>query len=179
MASHTDHTPTTSRPGLWARFETGPILALATLLLLSATAVMLVEGFSRAFFDRSFFWAEESVRFLMIWAFFLSLGAAGRRGHHIRTDMLPAAAGARARRVMNLIAVLAGVAFCSLLVVGSWPQLARYYTLGMVSESSLELPKWIVFIVMPTGALLLLGYYLSGLLKILRNEDPFDPEADS
>lgn len=166
------------RRGAWARFENGPLLSIATLLLVASTGVMLLEGFSRALFDRSFFWAEESVRYLMIWAFFLALGAAGRRGYHIRTDMLPASVGVAARRAMNVAAMLAGVAFCGLLVWASWPQLHRYYTMGVVSESSLNLPEWAVFAVMPLGAALWLVYYLGGLLRAARNEDPFIPDPE-
>ncbi len=162
----------------WARFENGPMLSLATLLLVASTIVMLLEGCSRAFFDRSFFWAEESVRYLMIWAFFLALGAAGRRGHHIRTDMLPASVARPARRVMDTIAVVAGIVFCAMLLWASWPQLYRYYTMGMVSESSLDLPEWAVFAVMPVGAALWLIYYLGGLLRIARGEDFFAADAE-
>ena len=168
------HRPRTA----WARFENGPLLSLATLMLVASTVVMLVEGCSRAFFDRSFFWAEESVRYLMIWAFFLALGSAGRRGHHIRTDMLPASVRAPARRVMDAIAVLAGIVFWGLLVWASWPQLHRYYTMGVVSESSLNLPEWAVFAVMPVGAALWLVYYVGSMLRVARHEDPFAADAE-
>jgi TRAP-type C4-dicarboxylate transport system permease small subunit len=75
-------------------------------MLVVSTVVMLVEGFSRAAFSTSFFWAEELVRILMVAAFFVSLGATGRRGHHIRTDMLVAMVGPRARKAMDLFAAL-------------------------------------------------------------------------
>ena len=176
------HAP--SRIGVWSRFENGPLLSLATLMLVASTVVMLMEGFNRALFDTSFFWAEELVRFLMIWAFFLALGATGRRGSHIRTDMLTLAVSARVRKMMDLFSVLAGIAFCVLLAWASWPQLYRYYTLGMMSESSLDVPLWAVFCIMPVGALLYLFYYIGALGRVLRNEqayeDPFssDPAAE-
>lgn len=158
------------------------MLSIATVLMLASTAIMLMEGFSRSAFDTSYFWAEESVRFLMIWAYFLSLGAAGRRGHHIRTDMLPLAvngiAGGLLKRGMDFLATVAGLGFAGLLGWASWPQLHRYYTMGMVSESSLELPEWIVFLVMPIGALLFFVYYLGGIVRVLRGEDPFTPQLD-
>ncbi len=31
----------------------------------------------------------------------------------------------------------------------------RYYTMGMVSESNLDIPQWIIFLAMPIGAALL------------------------
>ncbi|MEO8279589.1 MAG: TRAP transporter small permease [Ideonella sp.] len=159
--------------GWWDRFESGPVLGLASLLFIGSTLVMLSEGLNRSLRDVSFFWAEESVRFLMIWAFFLTLGVAGRRGLHIRTEMLVSAASPWLRRAMNLIAVLAGLTFAAVLFGASLPQLMRYYTMGMMSESSLDIPQWVVFCAMPLGAALWFGYYLRCLLVWWREGDPF------
>src|SRR5690606_41382044 len=63
------------------------VLALATILALSATASMILEGFSRYVLDVSYFWADESVRFLVVWAFFLTLGIAGFRHCLIRAGV--------------------------------------------------------------------------------------------
>jgi len=163
----------TPRRGWWDRFESGPVLNLAALLFLASTLVMLSEGINRSFRDVSFFWAEELVRYLMIWAFFLTLGVAGRRGHHIRTEMLVDAMPPAIRRGMHFASVFAGMAFSVVLFASSIPQLLRYYTMGMVSESNLDIPQWIVFLAMPLGAALLGGYYLRSFVVLLRRGDPF------
>jgi TRAP-type C4-dicarboxylate transport system permease small subunit len=161
------------RRSRWDRFESGPVLSIASLLFIASTGVMLSEGINRSMRDISFFWAEESVRFLMIWAFFLTLGAAGRHGLHIRTEMLVDAMGPRVRRLMHLGAVVAGLAFTATLFGASFPQLVRYYTMGMMSESNLDIPQWVVFCAMPLGAALWFGYYLRCLVSWIRGEDPF------
>lgn len=161
------------RRSLWDRFESGPVLAIASLLFLASTGVMLSEGINRSTRDISFFWAEEAVRFLMIWAFFLTLGAAGRHGLHIRTEMLVDAMGPRVRRAMHFGAVLAGLIFGAALFGASFPQLVRYYTMGMMSESNLDIPQWVVFCAMPLGAALWFGYYLRCLVSWFKGEDPF------
>jgi TRAP-type C4-dicarboxylate transport system permease small subunit len=153
------------------------VLALASALFLASALVMLFEGLSRSLAGTSFFWAEESVRFLMVWAFFLTLGVAGRRGLHIRTEMLVDAMPPRVRRAMHLAAVVAGLLFGAALFVASIPQLLRYYSMGMMSESSLDLPQWVVFLAMPLGAALWFGYYAQALLHWLRGDDPFAPDA--
>lgn len=159
--------------GWWDRFEAGPVLGVASLLFIGSTLVMLSEGLNRSLRDVSFFWAEELVRYLMLWAFFLTLGIAGRRGLHIRTEMLVNAVSPRMRRAMNLLAVLAGLLFAAVLFGASLPQLVRYYTMGMMSESSLDVPQWVVFAGMPLGAALWFGYYLRCLLFWWRDGDPF------
>ena len=165
--------PSPVKRSVWDRFESGPVLAIATVLFVGSTGVMLWEGFNRSARDISYFWAEEAVRFLMIWAFFLTLGAAGRHGLHIRTEMLVDAMGPRARRLMHLGAVIAGIAFAIALFGASIPQLMRYYTMGMMSESNLDIPQWIVFCAMPLGAALWLGYSLRCLVSWLRGQEPF------
>lgn len=150
---------------------------IATCLFLLSIVVMLFEGLSRAVLDLSWFWAEESVRYLMVWAFFLTLGVTGRAGHHIRTELLVDHLGPRLRKACHLIASLVGVAFCSLLFYASLPQVHRYYTMGMMTESNLDLPVWLLFLIMPLGALLYLAYYIGCVVRAWRGEDPFtNPE---
>ena len=158
---------------LWQRFESGPLLSYATVLFLVATAIMLVEGFSRSLLSESYFWAEEAVRYLMVWAFFLTLGATGTAGHHIRTELLVERMPAGVRKVMHVLASLVGIGFSVALFLASLPQVQRYYTMGMVTESNLDMPLWLVFLAMPLGAVLLCAYYLRALAQALRGKDPY------
>ena len=169
----------TRRGSLWGRFECGLLLSLATLLAVGATLIMLVEAFSRGFLDHSYFWAEESVRYLMIWAFFLAIGAAGRKGMHIRTEMLVDALPPWGRWACNVLASLAGVVFSVVLFLASIPQVERYYTMGMMTESTLDLPMWALFLAMPIGAALLGIYYAGCVVRAFRGCNPFDPLPES
>lgn len=164
--------------GLWVRFELGPLLSFSTILLLVGTTIMMVEGFSRTFFSTSHFWSEEAVRYLMIWAFFLTLGAAGSSGHHIRTDLILHYIPARLHGVMHFLAALIGAAFGMIMLWASWPQLQRYYTMGMMTESNLDLPMWVLFLAMPLGALLLTIYYLRCMYQVICGNNPFASESD-
>ena len=166
------------RLSLWGRLERGPLVGGATLLLLAATLIMLWEAGARAFFSHSYFWAEELVRFMIIWAFFLTLGAAGRGGYHIRTDLVTQMLSARLRIVCGVLAALIGLAFAVILFWGSLPQIRRYYTMGMLSESNLELPMWAVYMAMPIGAILYAIYYFGLLRSALSGRDPFSDDED-
>lgn len=166
-------TRSASRKGLWARFESNILLNVATMMFVGSCLVMLFEGGSRAFFDSSAFWAEESVRYLMVWAFFLTLGVSGRAGHHIRTDLLVERLGPRLQRCANIFSSVAGIGFCVLLFCAAIPQLMRYHSMGMMTESNLDLPLWLLFMVMPIGAVLLSTYYIRCLVKAIRGENPF------
>ena len=153
------------------------VLAVATIMALGATSIMVLEGFSRYVLNISYFWAEESVRFLMVWAFFLTLGVAGFRQYHIRTELLVQRLPAAAQRAAWLLSCAAGMLFAFILAYSSIPQVHRFYTMGMVSESSLELPMWLLFLAMPVGGVALFCYYACAAWHAWRWGDPFAPEA--
>lgn len=152
------------------------ILAVGTVLALGATGIMILEGFSRYVLNVSYFWAEESVRFLMVWAFFLTLGVAGFRHYHIRTELLVQRLPRGLQRTVWLLSCVAGMLFAFILAYSSIPQVQRFYSMGMVSESSLELPMWLLFLAMPVGGVALFLYYACAAWYAWRWGDPFAPE---
>jgi len=142
-------------------------------MFLMATSIMLLEAFSRAFLNHSFFWAEEAVRYLFVWAFFLNIGVAGSKGYHIRTGMLVDKFNKPWKAAINSLVCLTGIGFGGILFYAALPQVRRFYTLGMMTESNLDLPLWLLFSVVPAGAVLLILYYVGLLWITLRGGNPF------
>lgn len=161
----------------WQQFEEGPLLGLATILFLSATSLMLVEAFSRGFLNHSYFFAEELVRFLVIWAFFMTIGIAGRRGSHIRSEILIMFLPKRVQIAAQAFTGLSAIAFGLILLVGAWPQLIRFYDTRMMSESTLNAPMWLVFVALPLGAVMMVIWGMSMLKCIRDGRDPFGGDA--
>ncbi|MFA5702209.1 MAG: TRAP transporter small permease [Advenella sp.] len=149
------------------------IWSVATVFLLVSTSIMIVEGLSRFFFNVSYFWAEELVRFLMVWAFFLTLGIAGFRFYHIRTELLVQRLSVGMQKVTWLLASVAGMVFAGILFYSSIFQVMRLYKMGMVSESNLEIPLWIVSLAVPIGGLALFMYYFMVAVYAWKGIDPF------
>ncbi|WP_328514247.1 TRAP transporter small permease [Tepidiphilus baoligensis] len=146
---------------------------MATVMFLASTVIMLNEAFGRALLNTSYFWAEETVRYLMVWAFFLTVGAAGSAGYHIRTELLVERLGKRWRQLCHFLSSAIGLSFSAILFYASFPQIYRYYTMGMMTESNLDIPLWVLFLAMPIGAVLYFIYYFSCLWRTLKGEDPF------
>jgi C4-dicarboxylate transporter DctQ subunit len=153
------------------------VLSIATVASLIALALMIYEGASRYLVDVSYDWVEEVVRYLLVWAFFATLGIAGLRHCHIRTEMLVARMPAPLQRLTWVFACIVGLAYATLLGYSSVAQLQRYWVTRMVSESTLELPMWAIFMALPLGAVMLAVYYLIALRYALRGQDPFTPES--
>jgi TRAP-type C4-dicarboxylate transport system permease small subunit len=152
------------------------VLGIATILTLAATSIMVLEGFSRFFLGVSYFWAEESVRFLLVWAFFLTLGIAGFRQFHIRTELFVQRFSPALQRFSWMLSCVFGMIFAGILGYSSIDQVHRYYTMGMLSESNLEVPMWIVFLAMPIGGIAMFIYYAYAFWYSVRWGDPFVSE---
>lgn len=162
----------------WRFFESKVLLNVSTLMLLLASFIMMFEGLGRAIFNTSHFWSEEAVRYLLVWAFFLTFGVAGSTGHHIRTDLFLARLSKNTRRFCNGLASLFGLVFSGFMFYASVPQITRYYKMGMMTESNLDLPMWIVFLAMPIGSAFLFIYYLRCVLQVIKSKDPFLIDVD-
>ena len=159
--------------GLLALIESRVLWPIATVILLVAVSIMMFEALGRFFFSSSFFWAEEAVRFLVVWSMFLTMAIAGRQNRHIRTEILVSRLPPFFRRLANGIACLTGVAFSGFLLWGSGIQLQQYHWLGMMTESTLDLPMWVIYAVVPIGAALLLAHYVGSLASVVAGHDPF------
>ncbi|MGI6852122.1 TRAP transporter small permease [Mesorhizobium sp. 1B3] len=152
------------------------MLTFATLALLVSLGTMLFESLSRAFFSTSYFWAEEVVRFAVIVTAFLSLAAAGAQGRHIRAEYFVSLLPRRIQIAAWAVAVLAGLVFSCVLAWSGWGQTSHLMRTMMRSESSLELPMWIIAQFIPIGAALLAIFYFNRLVGLMRRpKDPFSP----
>lgn len=134
--------------------------SLASACELSAAATFAVvcllnfaQVFGRYMMGSSLSWAEELMRYSMVWVMMLGGTAAIYRGDHMAVDSL---AGLPAGRNRHLIrSVLFGIAgaFCVLLVWYGWPAaLANAQQSAAASGISMILP----YLAIPIGATLML-----------------------
>ena len=76
-----------------------------------------MQVFSRYLFNYSFVWAEELVRYLMIWMVMIGAARVQALGDHIRIDFFPMLAGPRGRRLMDILFRLCTLIFLLILFV--------------------------------------------------------------
>lgn len=129
----------------------------AVLVALMAAMALLVFAnvVARYVFNRSFVWAEELSRYMMVWVGFLGAGLVLRVGAHIAVevfqDLLPrrAAQVLRAGVVLVLAAALLAMLWLGILYVQfAWGQ----------ETPVLNWNFGLVYVAMPVGALLMLVY---------------------
>ncbi|MDW7556922.1 TRAP transporter small permease [Azospirillum brasilense] len=179
VAPHTQATdalpPGRGLPGWWSFIEDRILLNVATILMMAAIGFMFYEASSRSLLSESHWWAEELVRFLVVWSVLLSLGVGTRHGHYIRMDLLLNMMPHRVRLAFAWLNSLIGLAFSVLLVIAGFQEVAHLQAIGMFTESNLDLPLWTVRLVLPLGGVLYGFAFIGNIILLLRGHDPDPP----
>ena len=157
---------------LFTRFNEGLVWPLATLLLLFTGGVMLMEAGDRTFFNHSYIWSEETIRYSLLWAAFLCFGLAGAHHRHLRSDLLLRVMPKPLQKVCMKIGDLAGLLFCMLLITGAWVQLQQLLANGMTTEALFDIPVWVIFLIIPIAVSIFAMYYLLSLVGALAETVP-------
>ena len=133
------------------RFE-APICIL---LLVIMSVVVVMQVFSRYLFNYSFVWAEELVRYLMIWMVMIGAALVQSKNDHIRIDFFPMMAGPRGRRVMET-----GFRLCTLvfLIILLFKGIKIAYFNRLFESSGLRITMFWPMLALPLGAILM-GIY--------------------
>lgn len=123
-------------------------------LLISASLILFVNIVARYFFNTGFVWAEEFVRYEIVWLVFVGGSVAARKGIHIGVDAILHALPITAQRIVNIAVMVICIAFCIALVVyGS--ELASQTRMFGQRTSAMQVPFWIVQLAIPVGATLM------------------------
>ena len=135
---------------------------ICRLLLMSMSVIVVVPVFSRYLFNYSFVWAEELVRYLMIWMVMIGAARVQAMGEHIRIDFFPMLAGPRGRRLMDIFFRLCTLTFLIILFVKGI-KIAAFNRL--FESSGLRISMLWPTLAIPIGALLIILYTLKGLVQ--------------
>ncbi|WP_075221304.1 TRAP transporter small permease [Acuticoccus yangtzensis] len=160
------------------RLGEGAILSVATLFMAVAMVVMVYEAVGRYVFAVSHWWAEELVRFCVVWSVLIAIGVANRHGHFIRMDLVVNLLGPTGRKLCGWVAVITGLVFCAVLFYASIISVQHLHRIGMRTDSNLDLPLWVVRLSLPIGAALYGLYYIWAAVEVARGRDPFAASAE-
>jgi TRAP-type transport system small permease protein len=138
--------------------ETG----LCTFFLAVMTTVVIVQVFLRYLFDFSFAWAEELVRYVMIWMVMIGAALVQAKNDHIRIDFLPMLAGPRGRRVMETFFRLGILLFAVIILVKG---IKMTYFNRLFESPGLRIQMWVPMLSLPLGAILITLYTSIALVQ--------------
>src|SRR5690606_39279634 len=89
---------------------------LIGVLILTASVILFANVVARYVFNSGFPWAEELVRYQVVWMVFLGASVAARQGIHIGVDILLTLSPPPRARVLDLPILAVSLAFCAFLV---------------------------------------------------------------
>lgn len=155
---------------MWQKFSDGLAKVEAAsvgALILFAAIMLCVQITARALFNLSFSWAEESVRYAIIWMVFLSCGLAFRKDAHISIDVLRQLLPGPARKALEILTTLACAALAGLLVWYGSAMVATLFRFGQVSPA-MEAPMYLFYLAIPVSGVLMLIRLGESLVRVLR-----------
>ena len=131
-------------------------------LLVIMCFIVIAQVFSRYLFNYSFVWAEELVRYLMIWMVMVGAALVQSKNDHIRIDFFPMLAGPRGRRVMEIVFSLCALFFLGIILLKG---IKMAYFNRLFESSGLRISMLWPFLSIPLGALLIGIYTIHTLIK--------------
>jgi C4-dicarboxylate transporter, DctQ subunit len=127
--------------------------------IIFTSLLLFVNVITRYVFMMPIYWAEELVRYLMVWLIFIGASQVTSWGGHIAVDILPRFLSKRGNFILAFAVNLLCIAFCVLLAYYSFEQMLRVKNAHQVSPA-MELPMWLAYAAIPAGTLLMLIRYV-------------------
>ena len=135
---------------------------ISVYLLVLMSFFVLLQVFSRYLFNYSFVWAEELVRYLMIWMVMIGASLVQAKNDHIRIDFFPLLAGPKGRRIMEIFFRLCTLLF---LVIIFTKGIKIAYFNRLFESSGLRISMFWPSLAIPLGALLMGTYTINALVR--------------
>lgn len=131
-------------------------------LLITASAILFTNVVARYLFNAGFVWAEELVRYEIIWMVFIGGSVAVRKGIHIGVEAVVLALPMGGARVLRVAVSLICIAFCLVLMIYG-AQLAEQTQAFGQKTSAMQAPVWVIQLAIPLGAGLMCLRFSQGL----------------
>jgi TRAP-type C4-dicarboxylate transport system permease small subunit len=123
--------------------------AVSVALLTAYACLTLLQVFFRYVLNQPLFWAEEVVRYGLVWSVLLGSALVAHDREHIRIEVLGPLFGGRAQMAIEFLANLLTFVFILILVVAG----VQFVSRTMFQHSaSLGVPMWTVYAAVPIGA---------------------------
>lgn len=132
--------------------------------IIFTSLLLFVNVVLRYVFHHAIYWAEELVRYLMVWLIFVGGSQVIKVEGQIRVDVLVRVLPERVQRVWGVVVDLISLAMLLILTWYAGQQCVRVLSSHQVSPA-LELPMWLVYLAVPAGTALMVLRYIQQLVK--------------
>ena len=145
------------------------------LTLLVATLLLFVNIVLRYFFAANTTWAEEFIRYAMIWIAFIGSSICFRRGIHVGVDLLMNSLGVKGKRVLTIYINILAVLFMGFLVKFGFDLVMFSINTGQITPS-LKIKTFWIYLAIPVGAVLSILHIVVNTIQLLKEKDLVESE---
>lgn len=140
-------------------------LGFSALVLFVALIMIVYSVVMRYGFNAPQVWVDDIVGFALVAIVMLSAASVMRRGEHIGVDLLTNRLGRRGRHVASIWALIAVLVTAAFLIFEGWETVAFSKMLGILTHGYIEIPMYLVQMLLPIGGVLLALAALMGLAR--------------
>lgn len=148
----------------------------ATLLFVAMTLAICTDVLLRYGFNSPIPGVDEISEYLLLWITFLGSAWVLRYGGHVRVDILLQYLSPGWLRACGLISSAMGVATTLVLFVFGVDATWMAYLRGTFKPTAIDVPTWMVVIVIPIGALLLFFRFARMFVEYWTRQRDFSAE---
>lgn len=141
-------------------------MGLSALSVLVSLLLIIYAVIMRYFFNSAPAWVDDTVGFLLVGTVMLAAATTLRQGGHISVDMLTERLNKRAKRWAEVWAMFAVLVVSLILIVNGWRTAMSSRMLGIITEGNVEIPVYLLQLLLPFGGLLMLLVSLEALVRM-------------
>ncbi|SFM26030.1 TRAP transporter small permease [Salibacterium qingdaonense] len=144
--------------------------AVIALLIIIATAVLFFNVVMRFGFDTNASWANELIRYAMIWITFIGMAICFRKGVHVGIDFILHYLSKRATKALQFIVHVLSILFLIFLGYFGMELVLFSMNTGQITPS-LEIAIYWVYLIIPIGCLLSIFHLVTLSIQLLRKKE--------
>lgn len=152
-----------------SRILEAPLELVSGIFLLLILTFVFIEVISRYVFAASHGFMEEFSRWFQVWIAFMMLGVIEKRRRHIAIDILP---GRLSGKYKNALMIVISIMNLIVAIVLGWAGIELTQLLrqtGVLSQTNIPTPMWIIRICVPLGAVFLAFFSIEHLITDIRS----------
>jgi len=141
----------------WKFFDrlTDVMAAFAGVILIFITAAVCYTIGMRYLFTKTTIWIMQTTEYALLWIVFLATTWLLREGGHITTDLIYAHLNKKTKFTLDCIMFVIGGLACAIMVYFGIDYTRECILKGITDVRAVTVPKWVIFIVIPIGSILL------------------------
>ncbi len=145
--------------------------------LLFATLLLFCGVVFRYFFNYTFEWSDELIRYVIIWSTFIGGGLCAKKGMHVKMDILLRIMPPGFLRYWNMLLTVVAVLFSLFCMWQGYRMVLLTQSFGRTGVS-FPLPMWITYLAVPLGYTLMFIHFLVSLVNQWRGKEKALLEGD-